>query len=69
VLAAWRGQGVGGALLAELMRIARERGLAEVVLNAQVPAIGFYSRHGFAVEGAEFLDAGIPHRTMRRALV
>lgn len=68
VLAPWRRRGVGGALLIELVRIARERGFAEVILNAQVQAIAFYTRHGFAAEGAQFLEAGIPHQTMRRRL-
>ena len=49
----------------ELIALARARGDGRVVLNAQVHAIGFYERHGFAAEGAEFMDAGIPHRTMR----
>ena len=69
VLPAWRGRGVGGALLTELMRIARERGFIEVILNAQVHAIAFYARHGFVADGAQFLEAGIPHQTMRRQLI
>jgi predicted GNAT family N-acyltransferase len=68
VLAAWRGRGVGGAILLELLRCAAGHGLSEVVLNAQTHAIGFYARHGFSVEGATFLDAGIEHRHMRRRL-
>ncbi|HTT37567.1 MAG TPA: GNAT family N-acetyltransferase [Burkholderiales bacterium] len=68
VLQPWRGKGVGSALLAELIRAAIERGLAEVTLDAQIHALGFYARMGFEAEGAEFLDAGIPHRRMRRAL-
>jgi len=68
VLPAWRGKGVGGALLTELMRIARERGFTEVILNAQVQAVAFYTRHGFAVDGPRFLEAGIPHQAMRRRL-
>ena len=68
VLPVWRGQGVGGALLSELTRIARERGFTEVILNAQVQAIAFYARHGFSAEGTQFLEAGIPHQTMRRRL-
>ena len=69
VLPGWRGQGVGGALLTELVQIARERGFSEALLNAQVQAIAFYTRHGFAAEGPEFLEAGIPHQTMRRQLI
>jgi predicted GNAT family N-acyltransferase len=65
VLAGWRNRGVGAALLSHLMDAARERGDAFCELNAQVSAIGFYERHGFHVEGEEFMDAGIPHRVMR----
>jgi predicted GNAT family N-acyltransferase len=68
VLAAWRRRGVGAALLTELMRVALEHGFVQVMLNAQVQAMGFYRRYGFAPEGEEFLDAGIPHRRMRRTL-
>jgi len=68
VLREWRGQGVGSALLASLMDIARELGMRRVLLNAQVHALSFYQRHGFEAEGEEFLDAGIPHRRMGRNL-
>lgn len=68
VLASWRRRGVGAALLRELTRMAIEQGFVEVILNAQVHATGFYSRHGFVVEGGQFLDAGIVHVRMRRAL-
>ena len=40
----------------------------EVVLSAQVHAMAFYRAHGFVEEGAEYMDAGIPHVDMRRAL-
>lgn len=68
VLADWRGHGVGAAMLQTLIDRARERGWAEVSLHAQVSAIGFYERHGFAVSGAQFTEAGIEHRPMRRTL-
>lgn len=68
VLREWRGQGVGTAILNALIATARERGLTEVVLNAQTHALGFYARSGFAAEGDEFPDAGIPHRRMRLRL-
>jgi predicted GNAT family N-acyltransferase len=68
VLAAWRGQGVGSALLAGLVSTARQRGLPRVQLNAQCTALGFYERHGFVAQGPEFDDAGIPHRHMYREL-
>jgi len=68
VLAPWRGRGVGGALLEALIEAARKRALAEVWLTAQTRAIGFYRSHGFLPAGAEFIEAGIPHRKMTRAL-
>lgn len=64
----WRGQGVGSLLLTALMDAARRRGDAEVVLDAQLHARAFYARHGFTEEGETFMDAGIPHRVMRRRL-
>lgn len=65
---AWRGRGIGRALLDRLVACARERGFATVELHAQSRAIGFYEAAGFLVEGPEFHDAGIPHRHMWRAL-
>ncbi|MBU6418991.1 MAG: GNAT family N-acetyltransferase [Proteobacteria bacterium] len=37
------------------------------MLDAQTHAIGFYERLGYVAEGPEFMDAGIPHRLMRKA--
>jgi predicted GNAT family N-acyltransferase len=60
-----RGGGVGSALLLRLMEAARQRGDADVVLSAQIQAEPFYRRHGFVREGAEYMEAGIAHVTMR----
>ena len=68
VLPEWRGQGVGVAVLRELVARARALGWPEVMLDAQVGAIGFYEREGFCAYGEEFEDAGMPHRAMRLAL-
>lgn len=65
VLAGWRGQGVGSALLHALLRLAREQGVARVVLHAQVDALGFYLRHGFEAVGERFAEAGIEHQAMQ----
>jgi predicted GNAT family N-acyltransferase len=64
----WRGRGVGDAMLRTLLEQARALHYPEIVLHAQVDAIPFYERAGFAAEGAEFVEAGIRHRTMRLAL-
>jgi len=66
--AAWRGRGIGRALLDALVACARERGFATVELHAQTRAAGFYAAAGFRPEGPVFDDAGIPHRRMRRVL-
>ena len=68
VLAPWRNRGVGAAMLEALVAEARRRGFREVYLHAQSRAKDFYLRHGFAAEGEEYLEAGIPHIGMRAAL-
>jgi predicted GNAT family N-acyltransferase len=49
------------------MQQAQQKGFVEVVLSAQTHAQQFYVRHGFVAEGAEYLDANIPHVLMRKA--
>jgi len=68
VLPDWRGQGVGAALLRELVSRASTQGWSEVTLDAQVNAVGFYECAGFVAHGEEFEDAGLGHRSMRLAL-
>lgn len=63
-----RGAGVGSALLKALMDEARRRGHSQAVLSAQTHATEFYKKHGYAVHGDEYDDAGIPHVDMRCAL-
>jgi predicted GNAT family N-acyltransferase len=60
----WRGQGVGSALLTELLGITRAHELVEVDLAAQLHAIPFYERFGFMAQGEVHQDGGIPHRWM-----
>ena len=37
----------------------------DVVLDAQSPLVAWYASLGFAVDGPEFLEDGIPHTPMR----
>jgi predicted GNAT family N-acyltransferase len=61
-----RGQGIGGELLAAAVAQIRSRSGRVVWCDARTSAVGFYRRHGFTAEGAEFLHAesGIPHYRM-----
>jgi YbgC/YbaW family acyl-CoA thioester hydrolase len=68
VARALRGSHLGGDVLQALVEAARARGDTEVLLHAQCSAQGFYSRHGFAVRGAVFEEAGIRHITMAKRL-
>lgn len=63
-----RGRGVGVALITALEQLGRERGATTSLLGAQVQALAFYERLGYAAEGEEFDDAGIAHRWMRKPL-
>ncbi len=64
VLASWRRQGMGAALLASALDTARRQGYSGVRLSAQTHALPFYARYGFQPEGEVFQDAGIPHLAM-----
>jgi YbgC/YbaW family acyl-CoA thioester hydrolase len=67
-LATVRGAGLGRAVLDALLRAAHERGDREVMLKAQTAAAAFYRRDGFAAVGDVFVEAGVPHIEMRRAV-
>lgn len=68
VLKEGRGLRIGLALMQAAIDAARQQGHSEVLLDAQTHALAFYQHLGFQAEGGEFLDAGIPHRSMRLAL-
>jgi ElaA protein len=63
VAASARGQGWAGVLMD---RALREVGDRRCVLDAQAHLAAWYARWGFAVNGPEFLDDGIPHVPMSR---
>lgn len=68
VLAAWRGRGVGNAILECLIDAATVRGLPNVMLHAQIHAQAFYAARGFVATGDVFIEAGIEHIIMTRML-
>ncbi|MDQ2963366.1 MAG: GNAT family N-acetyltransferase [Pseudomonadota bacterium] len=65
---AWRGRGVGSAILSRLIDIARNTGFERVVLDARADAEAFYAQRGFAAAGAQFIEASIRHQRTERVL-
>ena len=63
-----RRTGIGAELLAEAERQARRRGAAALELHAQVESEVFYRNAGYESVGDPFLEEGIEHVAMRRAL-
>ena len=68
ILQSWRNKSVGSAILNHILDHARQSGIHELYLHAQISAISFYEKYGFGVCSEEFMDAGIPHKTMRMKL-
>ncbi|MGB4811921.1 MAG: GNAT family N-acetyltransferase [Methylophilaceae bacterium] len=68
VLKAWRGKGVGMAILLEAIKLCRQFGSQEVTLSAQMHAIGFYKKAGFLQISDVYDDVGIPHVDMQLTL-
>ena len=68
VLKAWRGKGVGHAMLVEAIKICKKHGSKCIKLSAQTHAIGFYQQAGFKVVSDEYCDVHIPHVDMQLEL-
>ncbi|MDZ5470385.1 GNAT family N-acetyltransferase [Bacillus sp. 31A1R] len=68
VLSNKRKSGSGKAIMNTIEDFAKAKGISSLKLNAQTHAIPFYSGLGYEVVSEEFLDAGIPHRTMKKNL-
>lgn len=68
VLPEARKMGAGKVIMETIIEYAKKQGYKKVKLNAQTHAIPFYEKLGFTVVSEEFLDAGIPHRTMEKQL-
>lgn len=57
----WRGHHLAARLLEAALDLAED----PVVLHAQSHLVAMYSRHGFVVDGPEYLEDEIPHTPMR----
>ena len=64
VLKAFRGQGIGTALLGEVVRAGMIRGASVFELHAQQSAVPFYAKLQFKPSGVPFDEVGILHQRM-----
>ena len=63
-----RGKGIGRILVVESEAEALRRGAALMTLHARHTALAFYERLGYSAQGEPFMEVGIPHRNMTKAL-
>lgn len=68
VLPAYRGRGLGAAVIRELESAARTQGYTEVILSAQTRVRGFYEALGYQAFGDCYLDEFCPHIQMKKQL-
>ena len=64
-----RGKGIGKLLIKKAIDLAKKGGHKVAMLESQVHATEFYKKLGFVPYGEIFMDAGIPHIKMKKALV
>jgi predicted GNAT family N-acyltransferase len=68
VLSSARQKGAGVHIMNAIQEFAASQGIHTLKLNAQTHAIPFYEKLGYQTVSDEFLDAGIPHKTMVKEL-
>jgi predicted GNAT family N-acyltransferase len=61
-----RGFGIGKLLIAAIEAAPDLRRVDNFLLDAQTHALQFYEGLGYEAYGEEFMDAGIPHRHMKK---
>lgn len=69
VLKCHRGHNLGRHLMEFIIEdIQRNPKVRTLKLGAQIHALAFYEKLGFSCYGDEYLDAGIPHKWMKREI-
>lgn len=59
-----QGKGCGRLLLEAAEQALAQRGFTDLYLHSRMTAIGFYERIGYAQNGPEFMEVGLPHVKM-----
>lgn len=68
VICTRRGIGLGADLINAAVALATQKGATRAILGAQLHAISFYEKLGFAPFDAPYDDEGEPHQMMERKL-
>lgn len=63
---AFQGTGIGRQLVEAAERAAWTSGAQRIEMNARAAVRSFYEKLGYAVEGEEFVEVGIPHFFMKK---
>lgn len=66
VLSTARKNGAGAMIMNAIEEYAVSAQVTQLKLDAQLHAIPFYTKLGYQVISEEFMDAGIPHKTMTK---
>jgi len=69
VLKEFRGTGAGNRIMNAIENHAKTHGVKVLKLNSQTSAIPFYEKIGYTIVSDEFMDAGIPHKTMEKDIL
>ncbi len=64
----FRGKGYGKALVWQLEKYAKRKGMAKIVLNARHYAVDFYLKVGYQIRSEKFTEVGIDHFKMEKDL-
>ncbi len=63
-----QGRAIGAEMLMTAETTARARGAKRILLAARMSAAGFYSRHGYQIQGEPYIEVTLPHITMWKDL-
>jgi predicted GNAT family N-acyltransferase len=66
--ASLQGKGLGRALVVEAERYAFENGYKNIILHARETVIPFYEKSGYCCISGQYIEVGIPHRTMSKSI-
>ncbi len=69
ILKEYRGRGLGREMLRFAEHYYMKKGARRFTLGAQCYAVPFYEKCGYTCVSGVFEDAGIPHRTMEKAVI